>query len=88
MAASISQGTPIDGKSVGSTLFKLPMVCFIAAVAALTWARRLARSGMWVPRLTRLIDAWVVAVVSPAARSDTGTAATRDLRGSVACWAR
>ena len=61
------------------------MVCFIAVVAALIWASRLPRSGMWVPRLTRLIDAWVSDVVSPGARSDTGTAATSDLRGSVAC---
>jgi hypothetical protein len=42
VAASISQGTPSDGKSVGRMFFSGPMVAFIAAVAALiTWASRL-----------------------------------------------
>jgi hypothetical protein len=82
VAASISQGTPSDGKSVGSTLFRLPIVAFIAAVAAITWARRLRGSAMCVPRLTRLIEAWLSDVVSPFSRSEIGTAATRLLRGS------
>jgi hypothetical protein len=83
VAASISQGTPSDGKSVGRMLFRLPMVDFIAAVAAFTWARRLPGSAMFVPRLIRLIEAWLSDVVSPFSRSEIGTAATSDLRGSV-----
>jgi hypothetical protein len=86
VAASISQGTPSDGKSVGRMLLRLPMVDFIAAVAAFTWASRCAGSAMWVPRLTRLIEAWLSAVVSPLSRSEIGTAATRLLRGSCASW--
>ena len=82
-AASISQGTPSDGKSVGSTLLRAPMVLFIARVAAFTWARRLSGSAMFVPRLIRLIEAWLSAVVSPFSRSEIGTAAIRLLRGSV-----
>ena len=61
------------------------MVDFIAWLAALTWASRLRRSATWVPRLTSVIEAWVFDVVSPAARSEIGTAATRLLRGTPPC---
>ena len=87
-AAASSQGTPIDGKSVGNTLLTLPMVAFIAAVADLTWASRRRKSARCVPRLTRLIEAWLFDDVSPLARSEIGTAATSDLRGTPPCVAR
>jgi hypothetical protein len=58
------------------------MVDFMAAVAACTWARRLRGSARWVPRLMKLIEAWLSAVVSPLSRSEMGTAAIRLLRGS------
>ena len=80
-AASINQGMPIEGKSVGKMLLTLPMVVFIAAVAALTWASRLAVSAMFVPRLMKLRLAWLSDVASPFSRSDIGTAAIRLLRG-------
>ena len=87
VAASMSQGTPSDGKSVGRMLLMLPIVAFMAAVAAFTWARRLRVSLMFVPRLIRLMLAWFPlasgAVASPFSRSEIGTAATRLLRGSV-----
>ena len=86
-AASISQGMPSDGKSVGRMLLTLPMVDFIEAVAAFTCARRLRGSLMFVPRLIRLMLAWLPfassAAVPPFSRSEIGTAATRLLRGSV-----
>ena len=59
VAASINQGTPSDGKSVGSRLLTLPMVDFMAAVAAFTWARRRSGSLRCVPRLIRLMLAWL-----------------------------
>ena len=83
VAASINQGMPSEGKSVGRMLLTLPIVLFIAAVAALTWAKRLSGSAIFVPRLTRLIDAWLSAVVSPFSRNEIGTAATSDLRGKL-----
>jgi hypothetical protein len=79
---SISHGTPSDGKSVGSRLRMLPTVAFIDALAAFTCASRAAGSARCVPRLIRLIEACVLAVASPALRSEIGTAATSDLRGS------
>ena len=82
-AASINHGMPSDGKSVGRMLFTLPIDDFIAALAAMMWARRLPGSAMCVPRLMRLIDAWLSDVVSPFWRSEIGTAAMSDLRGSV-----
>jgi hypothetical protein len=57
-------------------------VRFIDLVAALMWARRLRPSATCVPRLSNVIEAWLSAVVSPLARSETGTAATIDVRGS------
>ena len=80
-----SQGTPSEGKSVGNRFFTLPRVLFIEALAASTWARRCAGSAICVPRLMSVIDAWLFAAVSPFARNETGTAATRDLRGSGPC---
>ena len=87
VAAVINHGTPSEGKSVGRMLLMLPMLVFIATVAAFTCASRLAVSAMFVPRLMRLMLAWfplaLSAVVSPFSRSEIGIAATRLLRGSV-----
>ena len=91
LSDSISQGTPSEGKSVGIRLFIAPRLVFIAAVAASTWARRLAGSAMCVPRLTTVMVAWLFDEVSPLARVETGTPATSDLRGSGPClrkWRR
>ena len=85
MAASISQGTPIDGKSVGRMFFTRARVFFIDLVAALMCASRRSGSAMWVPRLTRVIEAWLSALALPFSRNDTGTAATIDWRGSGPC---
>ena len=83
VAASINHGTPSDGKSVGKMRLMLPMLVFIAAVAAITCASRLAGSARFVPRLIRLMLAWLSALVSPFSRREIGTAATRLLRGSM-----
>ena len=88
VAASINQGTPSDGKSVGRMPLSGPMVDFIAAVAAITWARRLPGSATCVPRLIRLIEAWLSAEVSPFSRSVMGTAATSDFFGRMRRLAR
>ena len=88
VAASISHGTPSDGKSVGRMLLRLPIVPFIAVLAAITWARRLAGSAMCVPRLIRLIEAWLPADVSSAlelVRSEIGTAAIKLFLGRLRC---
>ena len=88
VAASISQGMPMEGKSVGRMLFMRPMVVFIALLAVRMCARRLPGSARWVPRLIRLIEAWLSGRVSPCGRSEMGTAATRLLRGSFWCSSR
>ena len=68
---------------MGRMPLRLPMVDFMAAVAACTWTNRLRVSARCVPRLTKLIEAWLSAVLSPLSRSEMGTAAIRLLRGSV-----
>ena len=82
----ISHGTPSEGKSVGIKLFTLPMVDFIAALAALTKSSRFIGSAICVPSGMTVIDAWLSDEVSPLARSEIGTAATSDLRGSGPCF--
>src|SRR5512139_346877 len=84
-AASISHGNPSDGKSVGRMFLTPPSVDFIDALAARMCASRLPGSARCVPRLIRLIDAWLSLVVSPGLRSEIGTAAIRLFFGS-ACF--
>src|SRR5262245_17268636 len=82
-AASINQGSPSDGKSVGRMLLTLPSVDFIAVLALRMCSSRFIGSAMCVPRLIRLIDAWLSLVVSPGLRSEIGTAAIRLFFGNV-----
>src|SRR4249920_369339 len=82
-AASINHGNPSDGKSVGRMLLTLPSVDFIAVLALRMCSRRFIVSAMWVPRLIRLIEAWLSLVVSPGLRSEIGTAAIKLFLGSV-----
>src|SRR5512143_2567898 len=87
-AASISHGSPSDGKSVGRMLLTLPSVDFIDVLAWWMCASRFIGSAICVPRLIRLIEAWLSLVVSPGLRSEIGTAAIRLFFGSACRLAR
>src|SRR5262252_7795185 len=87
-AASISHGSPSDGKSVGRMLFTLPRVDFIAWLAARMCCSRFIGSARCVPRLIRLIEAWLSLVVSPGLRNEIGTAAIRLFFGNACFFAR
>ena len=78
----ISQGAPKVGKSVGNRLLVLASCAFMAEVEVRMAARRACGSAMLVCRLTSVIDAWLLADVSPSARNDTGTAAISGLPGT------
>src|SRR5262245_10500247 len=77
-----SHGDPIDGKSFGIRLPKVPICAFIARVPAMISARRLIGSLRCVARSISVPDTWLLLVASPSARSEIGTPATSDFSGS------
>src|SRR5664279_2216517 len=76
-----TQGTPIEGKSVGITPLARRARVFIAPAASRIARRRLTGSAMWVFRLTRLSVACVVYSVLPGLRKEIGIAAISGFLG-------
>ena len=78
----INQGAPNIGKSMGMADFILASVALRSAVTLLMRCRRLILSVSSVARSATSMLTWLLAVVSPASRRLTGTAALSDFSGN------
>src|ERR1039457_1114919 len=76
-----TQGTPIEGKSVGITPRARRASALTAPTASRIARRRFSGSAMWVFRLTRLSVACVVYSVLPGLRHEIGIAGIRAFFG-------
>ena len=73
---------------MGNTLLRLTSACFTLAVDAMMAFMRFMGWAYWVPRSTRLMEAWLFSSLLFSSRRLTGMAAISGLRGMLPCCAR
>ena len=81
LSPDISQGAATIGKSSAITALRRLILDLLLADDALIFCSRLSGSGSSLAKVIKIMLTWLLAVLSPASRRLTGTAADIDLTG-------